>query len=103
MKIVLETPRLILRELSIADADLIAPMLMHKEVMRFWPRPYSRQECDVWIKNQLERYARDGYGYWLALDKATGEVIGQAGLLKQDVERGDRSGRGLYHSSPVLA
>jgi RimJ/RimL family protein N-acetyltransferase len=34
MKIVLETPRLVLRELAIADVDLIAPMLMHPEVMR---------------------------------------------------------------------
>jgi RimJ/RimL family protein N-acetyltransferase len=100
MKIVLETPRLILRELAIADVDLIAPMLMHPEVMRYWPRPYTREECDAWIANQQQRYARDGYGYWLALDKATGEAIGQAGLVRQEVDGVAEAGLGYIIHHP---
>jgi RimJ/RimL family protein N-acetyltransferase len=100
MKMVLETPRLVLRELVIADVDLIAPMLMHPEVMRYWPRPYLREECDVWIENQQERYAKDGYGYWLALDKATGEVIGQAGLVRQVVDGVSEAGLGYIIHHP---
>ncbi len=42
MKVVLETPRLVLRELSLADLDFVAAMLAHPEVMKFWPRPYRR-------------------------------------------------------------
>jgi RimJ/RimL family protein N-acetyltransferase len=99
MKRVLETPRLVLRELAIADVDLIAPMLMHPEVMRYWPRPYTREECDSWIENQQERYARDGYGYWLALDKATGAAIGQAGLVRQEIDGVTEAGLGyiIHH------
>jgi RimJ/RimL family protein N-acetyltransferase len=100
MKIVLETPRLVLRELAIADVDLIAPMLMHPEVMRYWPRPYYREECNAWIENQRERYARDGYGYWLALDKATGKAIGQAGLVRQEVNGVAEAGLGYIIHHP---
>jgi RimJ/RimL family protein N-acetyltransferase len=100
MKIVLETPRLILRELAIADVDFIAPMLMHPEVMRYWPRPYTHEECDAWIANQQQRYARDGYGYWLALDKATGEAIGQAGLVRQEVAGVAEAGLGYIIHHP---
>ena len=86
MRVILETPRLLLRELSRDDLDVVAEMLAHPEVMRFWPKPCSREEAEDWIRRQQERYARDGYGYWLALDKASGNPVGQAGLLAQEVD-----------------
>jgi len=86
MSVILETPHLVLRELSLDDLEFIAELLGHLEVMQFWPKPYTRDEAEAWIRRQKERYARDGYGYWLALGKATGQPIGQAGLLRQDVD-----------------
>jgi RimJ/RimL family protein N-acetyltransferase len=59
-----------------------------------------REECDVWIENQQERYAKDGYGYWLALDKSTGEVIGQAGLVRQEVDGVSEAGLGYIIHHP---
>ena len=56
MKFILETDRLILREMSLADADFVAAMLADPEVMRFYPRCYSRQETEAWIQRQLDRY-----------------------------------------------
>ena len=32
------------------------------------------------------RYARHGHGLWLVLDKASGEPVGQVGLLIQNVQ-----------------
>jgi [ribosomal protein S5]-alanine N-acetyltransferase len=86
MRVILETPRLVLRELVRDDLDFVAEMLAHPEVMRFWPKPFSRAEAEDWIRRQQARYARDGHGYWLALDKASGQPIGQAGLLAQEVD-----------------
>lgn len=83
---VLETTRLVLREMTLADLDFVASMLSHPEVMRYWPRLYSRDEAESWVRRQRERYRRHGHGYWLALDKATGEPVGQAGLLLTEVE-----------------
>ena len=75
------TPRLLLREMTSGDLEFLAAMLADSEVMRFWPAPLSRDESVAWIERQRERYARDGCGYWLALDRATGEPVGQAGVL----------------------
>ncbi len=86
MRVILETPRILLRELAEADLDFVATMLGHPEVMHFWPRPYTRPEAMDWIRRNQERYRRDGYGYWLALEKSTRQPIGQAGVLAQEVD-----------------
>jgi RimJ/RimL family protein N-acetyltransferase len=80
---ILETPRLALREMAIGDLDFVAAMLGHPEVMRFYPKVYSRDEARSWIERQLSRYTRDGHGLWLAEDRATGEPVGQVGLMTQ--------------------
>jgi [ribosomal protein S5]-alanine N-acetyltransferase len=82
---ILETPRLLLREMSPDDLGFVAAMLAHPEVMRYYPKCYSREEAEVWIQRQMRRYARHGHGLWLAIEKATGEPVGQVGLLIQQV------------------
>jgi [ribosomal protein S5]-alanine N-acetyltransferase len=82
-KQILETPRLILREVSLGDLDFVATMLADPEVMRYYPKCYSREEAETWIQRQINRYAKHGHGLWLALDKATGQPVGQVGLLIQ--------------------
>lgn len=99
-RVVLETPRLVLRELSFRDLDFIAELLAHPEVMRFWPKTYTREEAEAWIRKHQERYARDGYGYWLALDKTDGQPIGQAGLLRQEVDGVVETGIGYIIHRP---
>jgi len=83
---ILETPRLALREMSPGDLDFVAAMLGHPEVMRYYPKVYSRNEARTWLERQRERYARDGHGLWLAEDRATGEPVGQVGLMTQLVD-----------------
>ena len=84
-KQILETSRLILREMSLDDLDFVAEMLAHPEVMRYYPKCYSRDEAETWTQRQMNRYARHGHGLWLALEKATGLPVGQVGLLIQNV------------------
>lgn len=100
MNSILETPRLVLCELNDDDLDFVAEMLAHPEVMRFWPRPLTRTEAADWIRRQRERYARDGFGYWLALDKTTGQPIGQAGLLRQELDGAVETGIGYILHRP---
>jgi len=97
---ILETPRLVLREMNLRDLDFIAEVLAHPEVMHFWPKTYTRDEAEAWIQRQSERYTRDGYGYWLALDKASGQRIGQAGLLRQEVDIVPETGIGYIIHRP---
>jgi RimJ/RimL family protein N-acetyltransferase len=67
------------------DLDFVAAMLADPEVMRYYPECYSREEAATWVQRQIKRYARHGHGLWLALDKATGQPVGQVGLLIQQV------------------
>ena len=86
LKPVLETDRLALRKMSLGDLDFVATMLADPQVMRFYPKRYSREESAAWIERQLERYARDGYGLWLVLERETGQPLGQVGLTVQLVD-----------------
>ena len=82
---VLETRRLMLCELEPCDLESILPMMQDPEVMRYWPQPYTRESTSEWISHWVTRYAEDGCGYWLARDRHSGEVIGQAGVILQDL------------------
>ena len=85
MKLIFETPRLALREMTEEDLDFVAEMLADPEVMRYYPKCYSRQEADAWLRRMLDRYARDGHALWLVQDRITRQRLGQVGLLMQTV------------------
>ena len=85
-RVILETPRLLLREMTRRDIDFIAMMMAHPEVNRFYERRFSRAESETWLERQLERYRRDGKGLWLTVERETGNPVGQVGLALQDVE-----------------
>ncbi len=84
--LVLTTPRLALRKIRPDDLEFIAEMLLDRQVTRFYPQPFTRPEAEAWLQRIFERYERDGYAFWLAENSATGQPIGQAGLLDQVVE-----------------
>jgi RimJ/RimL family protein N-acetyltransferase len=86
MCIVLETGRLVLREMCLNDLDFVATMLADPEVMRYYPRCLARDEAEAWVRRQLDRYARHGHGLWLVLDRTTAEPVGQVGLIMQQVD-----------------
>jgi RimJ/RimL family protein N-acetyltransferase len=79
------TARLEFSNLSLDDLDFVAEMLAHPEVMRFYPKRYSRAESSEWIERQCDRYARDGHGLWLVREARSGAAVGQVGLTLQDV------------------
>jgi RimJ/RimL family protein N-acetyltransferase len=83
---VLETPRLRLREMQPDDLDFVAAMLGDPEVMRYYPRVYSRADAQGWLDRQRKRYIDDGHGLWLVEERATGMPAGQVGLSMQEVE-----------------
>jgi hypothetical protein len=82
---ILETPRLILRELVPDDVDALARILSDRETMRFYPTSFDRPAVKDWIARNRTRYAKDGHGLWAMTLKSTGELIGDCGLTVQDV------------------
>ena len=88
--IVLETPRLRLREMVPDDLAFVADMLGHPEVARYYERLFTHADAQGWLERQILRYARDGHGLWLVEDAATGTPLGQVGLAMQEVEGRER-------------
>lgn len=82
---VFETERLRAREMTLDDLDFVAAMLAHPEVMRFYPKRYSRDEARGWVERQLERYREHGHALWLIEERGGGEPVGQVGLVAQRV------------------
>src|SRR5436305_15320101 len=61
-------------------------MMADPEVMRYYPKPATRDEAREWIDRQLRRYAEHGHGPWLVLDKQAGLPVGRCGLAIQTVD-----------------
>ena len=97
---ILETERLMLRELNDNDFGALRAMLQDPRVMYAWERTFSDDEVRSWIARMRERYREDGFAYWAAVEKASGAVIGQIGLLKEEFEGNSHVGVGyiLSHS-----
>jgi [ribosomal protein S5]-alanine N-acetyltransferase len=83
---VLETDRMLLRKMTVEDADALALVLSDPETMRHYPNPLDRTGVLQWIDHNQCRYAEFGCGLYAAVLKDTGEVIGDCGLNWQQVD-----------------
>ena len=81
---VLETGRLLLREMTGGDFPALCRMLRDPEVMYAYEHAFSEEEARDWLRRQRDRYARDGIGLWAVVEKCSGEMVGQCGLTWQD-------------------
>ena len=91
--IVLQTPRLYLRKIRIADRPAIGSILQDAEVMYAWEHAFSDDEVTDWMEQNLMRYDRDGYSYWAVMEKSTGDLVGLCGLLAE--KAGEESDLGV--------
>ena len=86
MQIVLETPRLMLREFAPEDADALAQVISDPETMRYYPEPFDLPGVEDWIIRNRRRYETDGHGLWAMDLKSTGQMIGDCGITLQEVD-----------------
>jgi len=84
---VLETSRLILRRLSIEDADFILDLVNEPSWLRFIGDKGVRTIADAReyiLKGPVESYERFGFGLYLVELKRDGIPIGICGLIKRE-------------------
>jgi ribosomal-protein-alanine N-acetyltransferase len=93
---ILETPRLLLREFTPEDADALALVLSDPEAMRYHPAPFDRAGVEQWIERNRRRYQDDGVGLWAMELTKTKELIGDCGIILQQVD-GERLYEIGYH------
>ncbi len=75
-----------LRHLTANDVEAVFAVIGDPETMKFYPQKFTREDAAGWITKCLERYRRDGYGLFAVVLKSNGEVIGNCGLMRQEVE-----------------
>lgn len=83
MKTIIETQRLILREMTPDDLPALHSILQDDDVMYAYEGAFSDEEVDGWLSNRLASYQSTGYSLWAVVLKETREMIGQCGLTNQ--------------------
>lgn len=88
-KIILETPRLILREMELTDAPFFFELNLDPEVIK-----YTGDDAFKDLEESVERiryvqaqYQKNGYGRWVVIEKETGDLTGWCGLKYHDDEK----------------
>jgi RimJ/RimL family protein N-acetyltransferase len=90
-RVIAETERLVLRELTHDDLDAYAALNADEEVTRYLGsgRTRTRTETLAEIDYVLRMYAEHGYGLWATVLKDDGAFIGRCGLLNWHLDGRD--------------
>lgn len=83
---ILETDRLLLRELKPEDSVMLHEILGDRETMAFYPTPYNPEAVKDWIKRSIKSYQTNGFGLWAVILKTSNQFIGQCGISLQDID-----------------
>jgi [ribosomal protein S5]-alanine N-acetyltransferase len=79
----IETKRLILREMQQSDYNALCKILKDNDVMYAYEGAFNDEEVQAWLTKQIARQIDKGLGLNAVLLKDTGEMIGQCGLTWQ--------------------
>ena len=101
----LDSERLLYREMDEHDFDAVAGILRDPEVRRIWEQEFPMRRSAPGSSARQRGYRQNGIDYLLAVEKATGEPIGQVGVLREEIDgqtvwgvgyilRGDCRGKG---------
>jgi ribosomal-protein-alanine N-acetyltransferase len=80
---VIQTDRLIIRDLEPADEDALAAMFADEEVMRWIGAGgvLGRAVATKMIERERQHYAERGWGEWATVERETGAFLGVCGLI----------------------
>lgn len=81
----IETPRLTLREMTEDDLPGLRAILQDAQTMAAYEGPFDDAEVDDWLRRMLDRYRTEGFGLWAVVLRDTGDMIGQCGITIQHI------------------
>tara|TARA_B100000614_G_scaffold101048_1_gene90800 strand:- start:1710 stop:2228 length:519 start_codon:yes stop_codon:yes gene_type:complete len=82
----IETDRLFLRELTLADERQLSMVLSDPDSMRYYPHPFSEDEVRAWIRWNIDNYRTYSFGLWAVILRSTNEFIGDCGITMQEID-----------------
>lgn len=83
---VLQTDRLILRELSLEDVDGLLETFGDPDAMWAYPSTKDRAETEEWIRRSMASCRSNGWGLWAVVRRADGRFLGDCGPMFEPVD-----------------
>lgn len=84
-KLILETERLFLREMTPSDFDALCLVLCDRGNMKYFDDIIDSKRVRRWIARSMRSYRVFGFGFWAVCLKETGEMIGDCGITMQTI------------------
>lgn len=83
MAVILQTPRLVVREFELADAVALQRICGDRRTMRHVGdgSTLGLARCEEWIRVSLRDYASKGHGAWAVFMQGAAEMAGYAGIV----------------------
>lgn len=85
-RVVCETSRLILRQFTMDDLELLVALHSDPEVSRFLGGVRTPEQSRQRLLEWIAEYKEYGYSKWAVVLRTTGELIGRCGLSLEEVE-----------------
>lgn len=80
---IIETERLILREMTSDDYDALCKIMQDEKTMYAYEGAFKDEEVHEWLARQFKRYEKYGFGLWAVILKENNQMIGQCGITMQ--------------------
>ncbi len=87
-KPILETDRLMLREMTDVDYDSLAQVITDPINMKYYSKPYDEEGVLRWLNWCKSSYKKYGFGLWSVILKENGMMIGDCGVSIQPIDDG---------------
>ena len=84
--LILETQRLILRQIEADDLPDLHRMFSDSITMSFWPSPFSLEATRNWINRSRESYHTYGFGRYAVILKEADLLIGDCGIMRSEID-----------------
>lgn len=84
----LATERLYMRELQPSDAPAYKEFFDSPQALEFFPMltPGAPGHAETWMERGVMRYEKNGIGLWALVNRETDRIVGQCGLLVQEID-----------------
>ena len=86
MQATIETTRLVLRPPTPDDFEALHRIFSDPLTMSFWPAPFAEEDTRRWIERSLHDHEETGFGRRPTILKSSGEVIGDCGLMRAEID-----------------
>lgn len=82
----IETERLILRQMTQADTDELLLIFSDPEAMKYFSVVFDRPRMEKWVADNLDHQKEHGFSLLSVVLKESGELVGDCGLETDTIE-----------------